>query len=131
MSNLIPIVYVGNKPHAFDNVAHSGKSWKGNGDIQHVTDAQARMLLKYPDQWMLANNADQAVIDAPQSIQGQDEDGNAVAILPESLKKPIEKMSKAELMAFAKETLGKALDPIMAKKLMIDQIEEWSAEQGI
>lgn len=131
MSNLIPVVYVGNKPQAFDNVAHSGKSWEGKGDVQHVTHAQARILVKYPDQWALVDESDRAAIDAPVSIQGQDEDGQAVAINPESLKKPIEKMSKAELMALAKETLGKTLDPLMPKKSMIYQVEEWKAEQGV
>ena len=63
MSNLVPVVYVGNKPHAFDNIAHSGKSWQGKGDVQEVTDAQAKLLLKYPDQWALANEADRAAVD--------------------------------------------------------------------
>ena len=73
MSNLVQVVYVGNKPHAFDNVAHSGKCWAGKGDVQEVTDAQAKLLLKYPDQWALANEADRAAVEAPVSIQGKDE----------------------------------------------------------
>ena len=130
MSNLVPVVYVGNKPHAFDNIAHSGKSWQGKGDVQEVTDAQAKLLLKYPDQWALANEADRAAVEAPVSIQGKDEDGEPVSIDPDDLKKPLEKMNKTELTALAKQTWDKDLDPAMTKKAMIDQIEEWQHELG-
>ena len=130
MSNLVPVVYVGNKPHAFDNIAHSGKSWQGKGDVQEVTDAQAKLLLKYPDQWALANEADRAVVEAPVSIEGKDENGEAVTIDPDDLKKPLEKMNKAELAALAKQSWDKELDPAMTKKAMIDQIEEWQHELG-
>lgn len=130
MSNLVPVVYVGNKPHAFDNIAHSGKSWQGKGDVQEVTDAQAKLLLKYPDQWALANEADRAAVEAPVSIEGKDENGEAVTINPDDLKKPLEKMNKAELAALAKQSWDKELDPAMTKKAMIDQIEEWQHELG-
>jgi hypothetical protein len=130
MSNLVQVVYVGNKPHAFDNVAHSGKCWTGKGDVQEVTDAQAKLLLKYPDQWALANEADRAAVEAPVSIQGKDEDGEPVSIDPDDLKKPLEKMNKTELTALAKQTWDKELDPAMTKKAMIDQIEEWQHELG-
>ena len=125
MSHLIPVVYVGHKPHAFDNVAHSGKSWQGKGDVQEVSDAQARLLLKYPDQWALVNAADQAIVDAPVVIEGRDEDGARVSIDPGALKKPLEKMNKAELFALARQSWGKELDRAMSRKVMIDQIEEW------
>lgn len=130
MSNLVPVIYVGNKPHAFDNIAHSGKSWQGKGDVQEVTDAQAKLLLKYPDQWALANEADRAAVEAPVAIQGTDEDGQPVSIDPDDLKKPLEKMNKAELSALAKQSWDKELDPAMTKKAMIDQIEEWQHELG-
>lgn len=130
MSNLVSVVYVGNKPHAFDNIAHSGKSWQGKGDVQEVTDAQAKLLLKYPDQWALANEADRAAVEAPVSIEGKDENGEAVTIDPDDLKKPLEKMNKAELSALAKQSWDKELDPAMTKKAMIDQIEEWQHELG-
>ena len=130
MSNLVHVVYVGNKPHAFDNISHSGKSWQGKGDVQEVTDAQAKLLLKYPDQWALANEADRAAVEAPVSIEGKDENGEAVTIDPDDLKKPLEKMNKAELSALAKQSWNKELDPAMTKKAMIDQIEEWQHELG-
>lgn len=130
MPKLITIVYIGNKPHAFDNIAHSGKSWHGKGDVQEVTDPQARLLLKYPDQWALANEADRARVEATVSIEGRDENGAAVTIDPDDLKKPLEKMNKAELAALARQAWGKVLDPVMPKKAMIDQIEEWQHELG-
>ena len=45
------IEYIGKKPFAVDNVAKSGKTWDGPGDIQEVTDEQGKILLKYPDQF--------------------------------------------------------------------------------
>lgn len=130
MPTLIPIVYVGHKPHAFDNIAHSGKSWQGRGDVQEVTEPQARLLLKYPDQWALVNEADRAAVEAPVVIAGKDENGEPVTLDPDDLKKPLEKMSKSELMALAKQSWNKKLDPAMAKKAMIDQIDEWLHELG-
>ena len=130
MTTLVDIKYVGKKPFALDNVAGSAKLWNGNGDIQPVTQAQAKILLKYPDQWALANESDRAAVEAPVSIQGKDEDGEPVSIDPDDLKKPLEKMSKAELTALAKQTWDKELDPAMNKKTMIDQIEEWQHELG-
>ena len=126
MAKLIKVVYVGKKPVAFDNVARSGKSWAGEGDIQEVTDAQAKLLIKFPDQWQLANKKDRASVETPESITGTDDNGKAVTVDPESLKQPIEKMSKAELTALAMDRWGKELDSKLSKKAMIDQIEEWA-----
>lgn len=126
----IKIEYVGKKQFALDNVAGSKKAWNGKGDVQEVTDAQAKLLLKYPDQWALANEADRATVEAPVSIEGKDENGEAVTIDPDDLKKPLEKMNKAELSALAKQSWDKELDPAMTKKAMIDQIEEWQHELG-
>ena len=64
------------------------------------------------------------------SIQSTDEAGEAVTIDPDDLKKPLEKMNKAELSALAKQSWDKELNPAMTKKAMIDQIEEWQHELG-
>lgn len=125
MTEFVNIVYVGNKPHAFDNVAKSGKSWEGKGAVQQVTDKQAKILLKYPDQWALENEGDQAVVDTPNTVDSVGENGEAVVVNEEDLKKPLERMTKPELVAFAKDKWGKDLDVSLSKKLMIDQIEEW------
>ena len=130
MSNLIKIVYVGKKPIAYDNVAGSGKSWAGHGDVQEVTEAQAKKLLKFPDQWQLADAADVEALDAPVSTEVTGENGESVQVDNADLKKPLEKMNKTELTALAKQTWDKDLDPAMTKKAMIDQIEEWQHELG-
>lgn len=126
MTKLIEVMYVGNKPHAYDNVARSGKSWAGKGDIQEVTDAQAKLLIKFPDQWELVNEKDRKAVEKPVSIVGHDDEGNDVSVDPEALTKPVETMTKAELTALASNRWGKELDPKLSKKQMIDQLEEWA-----
>ena len=128
MANLIKLVYVGNKPAAYDNIARSGKTWNGKGDVQEVTDAQAKLLLKFTDQWQLANEKDRAAVEKPVSISVTDEAGDDVVIDPEALKQPIEKLSKAELSALAKNKWGKDLSANKSRKEMIDQIEEWERD---
>lgn len=128
MANLIKLVYVGNKPAAYDNIARSGKTWNGKGDIQEVTDAQAKLLLKFPDQWQLVDAKDKAAIEAPVSISVTDEAGDVEVVDPDALKKPIEKMSKTELSALAKNKWGKDLNVNKNRKDMIDQIEEWERD---
>lgn len=127
----IKIKYVGKKKFAVDNVAGSKKVWEGEGDIQDVTDAQARTLLKYPDQWALVSKSDAQAVAEPQSVVGMDEDGTEVSVNPDAFTKPLEKMNKPELVAYAKEKLGIDLDPAMQKKQMIDRIEEAKGEAGI
>jgi hypothetical protein len=128
MSKLIPIVYVGKKPAAFDNVARSGKCWNGNGDVQEVTDAQAKLLIKFPDQWALADEADAAAVNTLESVQVTDDEGNAVDIAHASLTKPLESMSKPELVAFAQAKFGQELNATKPKKLLIDAIEEFERD---
>lgn len=121
---LIPIVYIGNKTIAFDNVAHSRKSWNGNGDIQEVTAAQAKLLLKHPKIWALARPEDAKEVEKPVEVEVKDEDGESVKVDTDDLRKPLEKMSKPELIAFAYTRWGKHLDARRSTKLLIDQIEE-------
>lgn len=130
-TRLIPVRYVGRKQTAFDNVARSGVTWNGHGDVQEVTDAQAKLLIKFPDQWELADAADIEAVNAPVSINVVDEDGDRVAVDPEALTKPLEKMSKAELAALAKDRWGKHLDARWSTKRMIDQIEEWQHDLDV
>ena len=128
---LIPVRYVGKKPSAYDSVARSGATWNGYGDVQDVTDAQAKLLIKYPDQWQLANLGDADQVNAPVSITVTDEDGDRVVIDPDTFKKPLERMSKAELVALAKDRWGKTLDARKSTKHMIDQIEEYQRDLDI
>jgi hypothetical protein len=131
MAKLIAVRYVGNKPSAFDNVARSGVTWNGNGDVQYVSDAQAKALIKHPNQWELANAGDQEAVLAPVSIQVTDEDGASVSIDPDDLNKPLEKMSKAELKAYAANKWGKELDARKSTKALIDQIEEFERDLDV
>lgn len=131
MTTMIALVYVGNKPAAYDNIARSGKTWNGPGDIQEVTEVQARQLLKFPDQWALFDQNDQKTIEHTESIRVVDEDGDQVVIDPDAFKKPIEKMTKAEMVAYAADRWGKQLEVTMAKKMMIDQIEEWERDLDV
>lgn len=121
---LIPIVYLGNKEFAVDNVAHSGKTWSGNGDVQRVTHAQAKMLLKHPKIWGLQNESDADTVAKPVEVEVKDEDGEMVTVDTDDLRKPLEKMTKPELIAFAYTRWGKYLDARRPNKLLIDQIEE-------
>jgi hypothetical protein len=131
MANLIAVRYVGNKRAAYDNVARSGVTWNGKGDIQYVSDAQAKALIKYPDQWALADANDQAAVLTPVSIQVTDEDGEPVSIDPDDLDKPLEKMSKPELKAYAANKWGKELDARKSTKALIDQIEEFERDLDV
>ena len=125
----IAVRYVGKKPVAFDNVANSGKSWNGHGDVQEVTPAQAKTLTGYADQWQLADGVEleevQTTINVP---TGNDE---SVDVTGEEIDGDIHAMTKPQLMAYAKHMLDKELKPVMAKAEMIDQIEEWQKEAGL
>ena len=131
MANLIKLVYVGNKPAAYDNIARSGKTWNGKGDVQEVTDAQAKLLLKFPDQWQLVDAKDKAAIEAPVSISVTGEAGEDVIVDPETFKQPIEKLSKSELSAYALNKWGKDLSANKNRTDMIDQIEEWERDLDV
>ena len=128
MSKLIKIIYVGKKPFAYDNMAGSGKCWNGNGDVHEVTDNQAKQLLKYTDQWELVDAADQAAVDKPTTVEVVGEDGEDVTIRTDGLGKALEKMSKAELLAFGKAKFGKDMDMAKSKKALIDAIEEFERD---
>ncbi|AOY90560.1 hypothetical protein BKK79_00985 [Cupriavidus sp. USMAA2-4] len=125
---MIPIEYVGKKPWTRDNVAGSGKAWEGPGDVQEVCVNQARMLLKHPDQWALANPDDAALVDGPVMVAVTDPGtGEQTEVTQDSLAKPLEKMSKAELAAYA-ASIKLSLQPTLNKKQIIDAIE--LAEKG-
>lgn len=128
MTTLIKIVYVGKKPTAYDNVAKSGKCWNGHGDVQEVTEDQAKQLIKYPDQWQLADKADAEAVNKPSTTEVTNEDGEQVQVDAAALLKPLERMSKAELVALAKAKWGKELDANKGKKLLIDAIEEFDRD---
>jgi hypothetical protein len=120
----VSIRYVGHKPTAFDNVTRSGTTWNGHGDVQDVSETTARALLKHPDQWVLATPSLIPVVSQPEVVSVTDEDGDTVIVEVAGLKKPLERMSKAELKAFAKRRYNKELDARKSSKALIDEIEE-------
>ena len=63
-------------------------------------------------------------------MQVADENGGQVEIDQVELSKPVEKMSKPELIALAQKNWQKELSPDLSKKQMIDEIEAWTAELG-
>lgn len=108
---LVPVVYVGKKPQAFDNMARTGKVWKGAGDVQYVRADQARILMRFPDQWAMAKGSG-ALPDAATDVADPSQ-------------KPAEHMTKDELIALARERYGKKLDRRMSLRTMIDQMQDW------
>ena len=50
---MVQIKYIGKKEFFPDFVSQSGKSWNGNGDIQEVTEDQAKKLLVHDDEFAL------------------------------------------------------------------------------
>jgi hypothetical protein len=125
---MIPIIYVGKKPWTRDNVAGSGKAWDGQGDVQEVTENQAKTLLKYPDQWALADEADADLVAGPVTVPVTDPQSGETRDVPATvLKKPLETMSKAELVTYG-ASIKLTLAPALSKKAMIDAIEE--AQKG-
>lgn len=131
MAKQIALRYVGKKPAAYDNIARSGKTWNGPGDIQYVTDAQAKLLVKFADQWVLDDPKDAKLVETPTALTVQDEDGKDVSIDPVELKKPFEKMNKNELKALAKDKWGKDLDLRKSTKDLIDQVEELERDLNV
>jgi hypothetical protein len=128
---MVKIKYVGRKPFAFDNVAHSGKCWQGHGDIQEVTELQAKTLTRYADQWVLADDKDIEAVIGPVHVAVEDEDGDTVAVDLAALDKPLERMTRAELKAYAKHFFNVDLDARKSTKHLIDQIEELRYDRDI
>lgn len=124
----IKIKYVGKKPFAYDNVARSGKVWAGNGDVQEVKPDEAKMLLKYPDQWALVEESDAEAVNTPETTKVEDEQGNDVEVNHDNLRKPLENMTKTELAAYAMAKFGKKLDARKSSKDLIDAIEEFERD---
>lgn len=121
---LVAIAYVGRKLWTLDNVAGSGKAWAGNGDVQEVTVNQARRLLKHPDQWALANPEDEALVSGEITVQVTEPNGETSEVPASVMKKPLEKMSKPELVAYALTELKLELAPSLSKAGLINAIEE-------
>jgi hypothetical protein len=60
------IKYIGKKEFFPDFVAQSGKSWNGYGDVQEVTDDQAKKLLVHDDEFAEQGAHDALLIEQAQ-----------------------------------------------------------------
>ena len=118
------IKYIGRKASAVDNVASSRVVWDGPGDVQTVTDRQARILLQYPDQWALAEGSDALSLKKESVLAFINPEGERVEVSETALKKPLENMDTDELRAYALEHYQKGFGPRMSRKRLIDEIEE-------
>ena len=63
------IKYIGKKPTKQDNVAGTGKTWIGTGDVQEVSDLAAERLLKHTDVFVLDDGAATKAEDKPKADQ--------------------------------------------------------------
>jgi hypothetical protein len=61
----VKIKYIGFKPVKTDNVAGTGATWLGHGDVQEVPDSAAGKLLRFGDVWQRADGDVQLAHAAP------------------------------------------------------------------
>ena len=130
MAKLVQVVYLGNKPFATDNVAKSGKQWSGYGDVQEVTPEQAKILIKYPDQWALGDGKN---LPSRAAVQQKLAEVHAAAAerSPGSGGKRLEDMTKEELMVHADKFYGIALDREKTLPEMLAQLDDAVRDAGI
>lgn len=118
----VKVEYIGKKPFVVDNVAKSGKTWEGSGTVQEVTPAQAKILVGYVDQWALAKGQDASVLNLPTVVVTEDEHGNEVETDVSELTGHIEKMTAAQLVAYAQNKYGKTLKANRGRKVLLDEV---------
>lgn len=120
--DLVKIVYVGKKPYATDNVAHSGKSWNGRGDVQEVTLRQASMLCRFPDQWQVVDGKplpdEKSIEQKLAQLTPPKPGGVGVA------GKRLDDMDERELADHALYYYEVTLDPKLGREEMLDRINE-------
>jgi hypothetical protein len=113
----VRIKYVGRKPFATDNVARSGKQWAGRGDVQEVTEAQAKILCRYPDQWGVDDGSplpdDAAITEALLAVTPLA--GSSISL---------DDMTPEELVAHGEKFLGLTLDPAWPKEDILSLIND-------
>lgn len=62
----IAVMYVGTKPFKEDNVAGTGVTWIGQGDIQRVPAIAWAKLSRHPDVWALPEEVDAKTLTPPE-----------------------------------------------------------------
>lgn len=113
------IKYIGKKEFFPDFVAQSGKSWNGYGDVQEVTDDQAKKLLVHDDEF-----AEKGAHDALLAVEQAEQD----ALLAE------QEAARAALLAAEQAALLKEADANAAPLANAEQpvvIPEAPADSGL
>lgn len=126
MTDLVRLKYVGKKPVAFDNLMYSGTRWDGPGDIKAVAPHVAKTLLRFPDQWALVGTtpALRSMIDKPTVVEIKGIDGESIEVTETELERDLEKMNKAQLVAYAKRHFNADLLMRKSTKELRAAIEE-------
>ena len=120
--SMVDVMYVGRKPFAVDNVAGSGQTWTGNGDVKPVTEDEALVLEGFPDQWQRAPKTGEPPTPAQVDANAKAffaKDGKATA----ALKRPPRDRTLAELQKDAKRKYG----AILKSKSLKGALEELAA----
>lgn len=82
------IKYIGKKDFFPDFIAQSGKSWSGYGDVQEVTDDQAKKLLVHDDEFA-EQGAHDALLSAEQAANITQITGQTNTPQPEVASEPV------------------------------------------
>ncbi|HQR20117.1 MAG TPA: hypothetical protein PKV98_04585 [Burkholderiaceae bacterium] len=114
-AGMVAIVYVGPKAWTVDSVARTGVQWHGRGDVQLVPAAAAKRLLRFPDQWAIADGS-------PLPDAKTIEQRLAELQPPEAAKEP-EQMNEDELIDYAHKHHAIEFTPDTPREEMLYQIE--------
>ncbi len=115
------VKYVGVKEVAIDLWYGSAKNWQGAGDVQEVTEQQAKRLCSHVGEFERVEEVVVEGDDSKQPEQSSDPELDADALAA----KPIEKMTKDELEAYARAAFGKELDKRHSRKVLVDEVQSF------
>lgn len=118
-SQQVNVMYVGRKPFAVDNVAHSGQTWEGRGDLKPVSPKQARLLLNHPSQWWL-----EGPLPSLEEVDARVTEFFAGRFIPDEVTLPtsVEDMDADELRAYAQAEYGQTLPARMDERALREEI---------
>ena len=133
MANMIKVQYVGVKEFALDNVARSGATWHGKDSVSEVTPRQAKLLIAYTDQWALFDEKDRKRVMASDVVETEDQATGQITRtkVDTFMGMNVEKMTAAQLVAFAMHKYGKVLKSNRARKVMLDEVVEMGATPSL
>lgn len=121
---LVRVMYVGRKPFAVDNVAGSGQTWNGKGDVKEVEADEAAVLCSYPDQWAIDKGKVPSESQVDKSLTDFHTSGKSLEAIPKA-KEPKQR-TLAELQLFVKKTYGLILKA-KTKELALKELADIEA----